>query len=437
MNYDELTALEAEKAIIGGVLVDGGALLDGIGFTIEPRDFRDPYHELIWTAIHHRYKNDLPIDVVMITEDLLKYKRFNELPSGYLNELVSSIVTTKNAFYYAQIIRTNAFRMRTIKICEEVKQIALEGDFEEKEDLRKLVSGIADSVDDEIDKKVVTSAEFESEYLEHLRRKEHRIKTGFPQFDNWSGGIGRGWLYILAARPSVGKTAKMLQMAQAMATQQQGSIILFSQEMKKEDLWDRMVSMNTSISMNRFAEKDFDRTEELKITEALKKISAMDLHVIDSGSMTIEEIRGICKQIKRKKGEVGGIFIDYLGMMEIPIERNKTHSQSVGEITKKAKDLGVKINAPVILLCQMNREGAKGGKPSLYHLRDSGNIEQDADIVEFLWKDEEDTECWEHQDAVVIQSLIAKGRQIGVREFRYAFKGWKQKFYDLPPKNDR
>lgn len=432
MNYEARRVVDAEGALLGCILMDGSRVIDRLGLRLDRSDFSIFNNQFIWDAISKRYRNDDHIDLVTITNDLL-----GKVDGEYLIHLFQGFVSTAEAPHYAKIVRTNAIKEKTILRIEGVKNELLEGKFEGKEDIFRMVGSIEESIRDDVDSKVSNAEEYVPEYIQYLGKKEHRMRTGFPQFDEWCRGIGKGWLYVLAARPGVGKTAKMLQMAIYMSQIKRGVVIVFSQEMKKEDLLDRIISTLTNIPLKRFMEKEFTSSDHIKITEALELIEVMDIHVVDSGAVTIEEVRAISRQLKRKHKEIGAIFIDYLGIMNIPQTKGMTRAQEIGEVTKKAKQLAMTLQTPVVLLAQLNRETTKSQRPSLSHLRDSGDIEQDADIVEFLWHDSEDTTCREHDDAIVVQSMIAKGRQIGVNNFRYAFKGWNQRFYDLPPRSDR
>jgi replicative DNA helicase len=426
VNYEA----QAEKALIGSVLIDS-TILDQLGFRLEPRDFCTKENQLIWTAIDYLYKNDKPIDIVTVTEMLNKYNRIEDI-GGFesLNNMIQETINAHNFKYYADIVYTHTFRMRTFHAGEEIKKLAEKGDFDSREDLFNQVQCLADGIRDELDIQVHLLKNLRESYERYLTTRKDLIYTGFDQFDKWSGGLDEGWLYVLAARPGVGKTAKMLQMAYSIAKKEvHGPVIIFSLEMKKEELMNRLLSSMTSISLKLFKYGDaFIKQDLLRIQESLGLLDQLPLHIVDKEGMSIEEIRAISRQIKRKYGKMGAIFIDYLGIMSLPENRNMTHSQRIGEVTKRAKWLAKELECPVILLSQMSREGEKASKPSLMHLRDSGSIEQDADVVEILWDNPLDTD----EKGKVIQSIIAKGRNIGVKEFRYAFKGSIQRFYDLP-----
>jgi replicative DNA helicase len=275
-------------------------------------------------------------------------------------------------------------------------------------------------------------------YEMYLEEKVDYIATGFSQFDKWTKGLGRGWLYVLAARPSVGKTAKMLAMATNIARDKRGAVIIFSNEMKTNELLNRIISSMTSIPLSRIRAHRFKDGERLepsewnKIKNALDELQDTKIYLQDRGHYSIDEVRTICRSIKRECGQIDAIFVDYLGLMNIPHQAGQTYSQAIGKVSNKAKSIAVELNCAFILLSQLNREVEKRAekKPLLSDLRESGNIEQDADVVEFLWTEEKDGEDSHPLDRTV-NSTIAKGRDIGVHNFRYLFRGWNQSFKEL------
>ncbi|MBA4543972.1 MULTISPECIES: DnaB-like helicase C-terminal domain-containing protein [Thermoactinomyces] len=434
MNLEQLKIIEAEQAVIGSVLIDN-KVMDDLAFLLEARDFSTFAHEMIWKAMLYMHSNDKVIDPITLTEMLVIYKRLDEVGGvPYLNELAAAVPTSANAKHYAEIVRKRSIRRRVATVGEQIKQLVLQDQFENNEDLFRRIEQLADSVRPGIRNDLVHIKDTRKDYMDYLRQKDDLILTGFKQFDEWMGGLGRGWLYILAARPSVGKTAKMLKMARGIAAQDHGAVAIISQEMKKEALYNRMIASITGIPVNRLRLKKLTPTEFEEVDQAFNQLEQLPLHIADGKAVTIDEVRSMARQLKRKYGRLGAIFIDYLGIMNIPQPTGMTRAQAVGEVSKKAKNLAMEVDCPLIMLAQMNREGKKALKPSLEHLRESGDIEQDADVVEFLWENPEDMNPGLHLiGARVVQSFIAKGRDIGVNEFRYAFKGWIQDFVDLPP----
>lgn len=424
-------ALDAEKAVLGSVLLEN-QVMDEISTMLEPRDFTIHSHELVWKAMTYMHSNYQPIDPVTLTDMLSKYKRLDEMGGvSYLIELASVVPSSANAKYYANIVRKWAVRRRTAEIGEKISQFAWDEGLEE-EQLFTNIEQLADSIRPQNQGGLVHIRETRQGYFDYLDQMDDHIFTGLKRFDEWMGGVGRGWIYVLAARPSVGKTAKMLQMLKGIASQGQGQCLLWSQEMKKYALYNRMLANMTGISANKFRLKKLNSAEKELARKAFDQLEQLPIHMEDARNVTIEEVRSVARQMKRKYGPISAIFIDYLQIMDIPQPLGWTRTQAIGEVTRKAKHTANELDCPIILLCQMSREGAKAMKPSLEHLRESGNIEQDADVVEFLWENPEDSDPGsQHVGARVVQSIIAKGRDVGVNEFRLAFKTWTQKFEEI------
>ncbi|MEB9893239.1 DnaB-like helicase C-terminal domain-containing protein [Bacillus cereus] len=244
----------------------------------------------------------------------------------------------------------------------------------------------------------------------------------------------RGWLYILAGRPGVGKTAKALQMAYGIAefNPGAGAILIWSQEMDENEVKDRMVSMVAGVNYPRLINKGgpegFTDKEWEKIEMAYYKIERLPIHVQDSAGVTIDEIRATVKQFRKRYGKVAAVIVDYLQIMEIPQKKSETRAQAIGKVTRTAKHIARRNKLVFILLSQLDRS-VDNEEPKLRHLKESGSIEQDADVVEFLWYNHNDQP---DRTKKMIDSIFAKGRNVGVNRFRLEFQWWYQKFVEVP-----
>lgn len=417
-------AVEAEAAVLGAVFLDNNAL-DSIVHMLEPRDFTVAAHELLWKAITYQHKNSRPIDFVTIAGILQTYKRLDEIGGiSYLTQLANSCPTAHNVRDYADMVKSSAYRRRGTQAGLEIARLA-EETFDNDEDYFQSVEKIAMNVRPHSTGDMKSVAEARNDYFQYLDTKDDYIYTGFQCFDEWMGGIGRGWLYILAGRPSVGKTAKVLQMLRGIAEQGAGDVIFWSQEMKRNQLLNRMLSPATGINGNRIRRKELSFDDKLKLKDAYDKLEKLPLYIEDAKNVTIDEVRSYAKQHKRTHGKLGAIVVDYLTIMRIIQQKGETRSQAVGYVTRTAKQIALELDCPFIMLAQLSRDGKD--EPKLEHLRDSGEIEQDADVVEFLWHNPED----KHAEGKVITSIIAKGRDIGINRFQYLFRGWIQQYEEL------
>lgn len=421
LNTSQHQVIEAEQAVLGAVFLDNN-VMDEVSEMLEPRDFTVHAFELIWNAMLYNYKNSKPNDPLTIVGQLKKYNRLEEVGGiSFISELASSVPSAASAKYYAEIVQSNAYRRRGTTAGYKIAQLADES-FESDEDYLHEVEKIALSVRPKTIGDMKHLSQTRKEYFEYLEQKDDFIYTGFNAFDEWMGGIGRGWLYILAGRPSVGKTAKALQMAVGIAQQGAGEVLIWSQEMKRNQLLNRMLSPLSGINGNRIRRKLIEPWEREKIETAYDTLESLPLHIEDAKNVTIEEVRSTARQIKRKYGRIGAIMVDYLTIMKIVQQRGETRSQAVGHVTRTAKQIALELDCPFIMLAQLSREGKD--EPKLEHLRDSGEIEQDADVVEFLWHNPDETST----RGKVIQSIIAKGRDVGVNQFKYLFQGWIMKY---------
>lgn len=424
LNIDLHQTIDAENAVIGSVLLDN-RVMDEIAEMLEPRDFYLETNKLIWEGVLYQFKKGAPIDLITMVTVLQRYDRLGEVGGvGRLSQIVSGTPTATNAKYYAQIVSSAAYRRRGSEAGLKIAELSTDTELEDEEFFQQL-ERTALSVRPRTNGEMKSLTETKQEYFDYLNTKEDFIFTGFNNFDEWMNGIGRGWLYILAGRPSVGKTAKALQMARGIAEQDVGEVLIWSQEMKRNQLLNRMLSPMTMINSNGFRNKNLTELEMQRVKKAYEHLEKLPLHIEDARNVTIDEVRATGRQFKRKYGRIGAIVIDYLTIMKIIPNKGETRSQAVGYVTRTAKQVALELDCPIIMLAQLSRDGKD--EPKLEHLRDSGEIEQDADVVEFLWHNPEDT----HRDGKVIQSIIAKGRDVGVNHFRYLFKGWIQKYEEL------
>lgn len=415
-------ALEAEQAVLGAVFLKNSAM-DQISTMLEPRDFSIASHELIWKAMKYLYDRNHPIDFITVVDMLKTYHRLDETGGvEYIIQLSNSVPTAANVEFYAGIVRSRSYRMRAYKAGEELMRMATEEEYPTDDEFFAETDRFLNTIRPQTNGDMKHVSEYRQEYFDYLAETEDFIYSGFNPFDEWMGGYGRGWLIIKAGRPSVGKTAKTLQEIVSIAQQDKGQVAMWSQEMKTKLLLNRVMPAMTGVNANRIRRKELDDFEKKKLQDAYDKLDTLPLHFHDAKNVTIEEVRATAKQLQRQYGKLAALVVDYLTIMKIPQLSGESRSQAVGRVTRTAKQIAIEMDCPFIMLAQLNRDGA--GEPKLEHLRDSGEIEQDADVVEFLWHDPEET----NPNGKIIQSTIAKGRDVGVNSFKYLFKGWLQTF---------
>lgn len=428
MNLIGESDLVAEESVLGSVFLDPN-VLDDITF-LEDRDFSIERHKSIYKIMRYLEKKGQPVDIITVTDAAVRFGGIENIGGvSYLSRLANSCPSTANTEFYARIVRSKAMERRTRNMGQIIAGISRD-DYESDEEFFSNIEQLVQEMRPQDSAKMKSFTETKDSYFEHLSKKASHIKTGFSQFDAWAKGLWRGWLFVSAGRPSVGKTAKMLQRLYGVAKQHEGVVLIFSQEMSENELKDRMMSAITGISYGKIISKNLNQAEKDQLERAYEGFEYLPIFIQDSPGVTIDEVRATARQFKRKHGKIAVIAVDYLQIMSIPQKKGETRSQAIGNVTGEAKRIAREMECCFMMLSQMSRAFEGALKPQLSHLKESGSIEQDADVVEFLWHDPNDTEM----GGKVIQQTIAKGRSIGLNEFRLLFRGWIQKFDELPSK---
>lgn len=417
--------IEAEQSVLGAVFLDSD-VLDDISF-LETRDFLSARHQQIYKVMKWLNDKNKPIDIVTVAELYMQHDRMDELSVSYLSEIASSVPSTSRAVHYAQIVRSKAIRRRGTDVGQKIADMQHE-DFESDEEYFSEIEKLISEVRPQDDGKMQSLKDSRQGYFDHLLKRAEFVPTGFKKYDEWAHGLWRGWLFVSAGRPSVGKTAMLLQ--RVMGVAKSGPVLLFSQEMDKNQLFDRMISSMTGIQYGRIKNKELKVDEYGLVETAYNELEKLPIFVQDSSGVTIEEVRATARRFKRRYGQIAMIAVDYLQIMKIPQRKNETRAQAIGNVTTTSKQIARDMNCCFMMLSQMTRDSDNFKKPQLSHLKESSSIEQDADVVEFLWHDPADYV----QQGKVIQQFIAKGRDIGINEFKLLFMGWRQKFLELDKK---
>jgi replicative DNA helicase len=414
---------EVEQAVLGAVFLDN-EIMHEIAH-LESNDFQNVAHQLIWKGMLYQYKNNKPVDYITMVTLLNQYKRLDDVGGiTYITNLSSHTPSTANTKYYAKILKSESLRRKSKEAADKILKISQEP-ISDEEDFHGSIDKIITGIRTQNTGSMLPIKDMKQSYFDNLMKKDELIQFGFKAFDEWCGGVGKGWLYILAGRPSVGKTAKALQIALNIAKQNVGQVLIWSQEMNRDQVISRMLSNESRVNSARIRKKNLDKDEIETLKVTYDHLENLPLHIDDASGVSIEQITSTARSMRRQKGEIAAIVVDYLTIMKITQSKGETRSQSVGEVTRRAKWLAKELNCVFLMLAQLSREGAKE-EPQLHHLRDSGEIEQDADVVEFLWHKEDETDT----RGKVIQSHIAKGREIGTNKFKYLFKGWLQTYED-------
>ncbi len=389
--------LEAEQSLLGCILIDKDALLK-IADIINPEDFYKTAHSYIFETMLELFETGQPIDLITLTNRLQEKQLLEKSGGrGYLANLTSFISNATNIINYAKIIHQKATRRRLLAASENIIKISYE---EEEEDIETIL--------DEAQKSLfsVSSVHLKQNFtpikgvlndaferIDELHRNKGKLRgvaTGFKSLDNILAGLQKSDLIILAARPSVGKTAFALDIVRHIGVKEKVPIGLFSLEMGKEQLVDRLLCSQANIDLWRLRtgnlSSDPNSTDFQRLGHSMGILSEAPIFIDDSPNVNIMQIRTKARRLQAEHG-LGLIVIDYLQLME---SRGKSESrvQEVAEITRGLKGIARELNIPVLALSQLSRvvEQSKPAIPKLSHLRESGSIEQDADVVLFIYR---------------------------------------------------
>ncbi|MFH1173235.1 MAG: replicative DNA helicase [bacterium] len=410
--------LEAEQSLLGSLLLDKDAIIK-IADIINPEDFYKDSHRIIFEGIRDLYVKHEPIDLLSLTsrlEDMAQLERIGG--RSYLMDLSNAVPTSSHVVHYAQIVQKKASLRKLLTAAAEITALG----YQETEDVEVLLDQAEQKLFQVSQKhlrqifvplKGILSEAFER--IDELHREKGKLRglpTGFKDLDNYLGGLQKSDLIILAARPSVGKTSLALDIARQAAVQSKLPVGIFSLEMSKEQLVDRLLcaqagvelwKMRTGHLSDREGDDDFPR-----IGHAMGILSETPIYIDDAANSNVMEIRTKARRLQAEKG-LGLIVIDYLQLME-GRSNIENRVQEVAQITRALKGIARELDIPVLALSQLSRavEQQNPPIPRLSHLRESGSIEQDADVVMFIYR--EDLYKQDGQNKNIADILIAKHR---------------------------
>jgi replicative DNA helicase len=387
-------SLEAEESILSAILVDNDTLLEVLEI-LSPEDFYRSAHQKIFSAISELFSRNEPVDLVTLTNILREHDQLEEIGgAAYLANLVDTVPLAVNAQYYAKIVYDKACLRRLI---EKTNSIAKRC-FEDRGDVDNVIDFAESSIFEISENKIRPTfypigkiIESNIDVLEE--RQGNRtlvtgVATGFTKLDELTAGLQRSDLVILAGRPGMGKTAFALNIAKNAAVDSNIPVAIFSLEMSKEQLSLRMLSSEARIDSSRLRRGFISQDDWIKITDSAGVLSQAPIFIDDSPNITALEIRAKSRRLKIEKN-IGLIIIDYLQLMKGRIAAERRDLE-ISEISRSLKALAKELDLPVVALSQLNRklEERSDKRPQLADLRESGALEQDADVVAFLYRDE-------------------------------------------------
>lgn len=388
-------SIEAEQSVLGSMLMNRDVISE-VADLLKKEDFYQAQYGVIYDAIIQLYNEGKPVDLVTLKERLVEMGVPDTVYSmENLAEILGRVPTSANAKQYANIVQERAILRRLIKATDEISNDCyamsepLDGILEKTEqEIYKIVQGKDGMADFQPIEEVVVDVLNTMEENARNKTRITGVPTGFIDLDMKLTGLHPGELILIAARPAMGKTAFALNIAQHVIDKKQMSVAIFSLEMSKQQLVTRMMAMDSMVDSQAIRTGDLADSDWDKIMESSDRIGSSMLHIDDTPGITVSELRSKCRKLKQTKG-LDLIVIDYLQLMS-GARKTESRQQEVSEISRSLKALARELEVPIIALSQLSRavEARENKKPQLSDLRESGSIEQDADVVMFIYRDD-------------------------------------------------
>lgn len=387
-------SVESEQSVLGSILLDKDAIVV-VSEIISPEDFYKKSHEVIYKAMI-KLSNELkPMDIVTISDELKKQGYLDDIGGiTYLSELSTIVPTTTNVGHYADIVKKKSIIRKLIKASNEIISISYKESYSVEEMIDEAEKKILEvsqekSTDSFSDLSLILKDTYKQ--LEDLSLKKVEltgINTGFKDLNKKINGLQKTDLLLVAARPAMGKTAFSLNLIQNAALKDNVSVAVFSLEMSKDQLVQRMLSAQSNVELKKIKNGNLNENDWPRIIDAMATLSSLNIHIDDTPGIKISDLRSRCRKLKMEKG-LDLVLIDYLQLMEGD-GNNDSRQQEISKISRSLKIIAKELNCSVVALSQLSRapEQRSDHRPILSDLRESGAIEQDADIVMFLYRDE-------------------------------------------------
>ncbi|WP_102026179.1 replicative DNA helicase [Salirhabdus sp. Marseille-P4669] len=438
--WNELTPphnIEAEQAVLGAIFLEPQAIVTASEILI-PEDFYRASHQKIFEAMLGLSDKGEPIDLVTVTTILSNKKMLDDIGGvSYLSDIANSVPTAANIEYYARMVEEKSTLRRLISVATGIVKTS----YSQEEEIEEVLDEAEKSILEVSNKK--NSGKFKSikdvlidvyDNIEQLHMNHADITgipTGFRDLDKITSGFQRNDLIIIAARPSVGKTAFALNIAQNVAIHASANVAIFSLEMGAEQLVMRMLCAEGNIDAQRLRTGSLEAEDWGKLTMAMGSLSNAGIYIDDTPGVKVNEIRSKCRRLQQEHG-LDMILIDYLQLIQGSGKSRENRQQEVSEISRQLKQLARELNVPLIALSQLSRgvEQRQDKRPIMSDIRESGSIEQDADIIGFLYRDD----YYNREDSEkenIIEIIIAKQRNGPVGNVELAFVKEYNKFVDL------
>lgn len=434
--------IDAEMSLLGAVLIDEETLAD-ISEHVTVKDFYDKRHAIIYGAMMRLYERHKPVDLLTLTDVLRKKDELDTVGgSAYLTELTNYVPTAAHASAYAEMVAQKAVRRRLIKASAEISELGFDEETTTQELLEKAEAELFSVSDQSLKQDVVSLDTILTESfdrMEELHRNKgalRGIRTGYRDLDNMTAGLQRSDLIILAARPAMGKTTLVTNLAYNVATIAKQPVLFFSLEMSKEQLVDRMLADASGVDAWNIRTGNLSDEDFSKLSEAMGEMAEAPIFIDDTPGLSVLEMRTKARRASHN-APLGLIIVDYLQLLQSNGNHNGNRVQEVSEISRGLKLIARELNVPLIALSQLSRsvESRTPPIPQLADLRESGSIEQDADIVSFIYRPgyyEPDNPEFEN----ITELIIAKHRNGPVGKIGLYFHPERLRFMSLDTRHE-
>ena len=428
--------VDAEMSLLGAVLIDEETLAD-VTEHVKPKDFYDKRHAVIFDAVLRLFEKNKPVDLLTLTDELKRKGELEEIGgSAYLTELTNYVPTAAHAASYAEIVAQKAVRRRLIRASGEISELGYDESTTTQELLQQAEAELFEVSDQSLKQDLVSLESILTDSfdrIEELHRNKgalRGVRTGYRDLDNMTAGLQRSDLIILAARPAMGKTTLVTNLAYNVATIAKQPVLFFSLEMSKEQLVDRMLADASGVDSWNIRTGNLSDDDFSKLSEAMGEMAEAPIYIDDTPGVSVLEMRTKARRAAHEQ-PLGLIIIDYLQLMQGSGRDNGNRVQEVSEISRGLKLLARELNVPVIALSQLSRnvENRSPQVPQLADLRESGSIEQDADIVMFIYREAYYNPETEREN--ITDLIIAKHRNGPVGKVELYFHPERLRFMSL------
>jgi replicative DNA helicase len=425
--------LDAEMCVLGGMMMSKDAIAEVVE-VLRAEDFYRPAHETVYGVITSLYGAGEPVDAITVSAELTKRGQLERIGGVvYLHDLIAGVPTAANAGYYATIVRDRAVLRRLVRAGAKIAEMGYATDGRSVDDVVNAAQSEIYSVGErERSQDYQPISGILNEYLDELDLAASRggtmrgVPTGFGGLDQLTGGLHAGQMVILAARPGMGKSTLGLDFARSASIRHATTSVVFSLEMSKQEITQRLISAETGVRLTKIRHGNLGDEDWDRITSRMDTIQQAPMFIDDSPNMSLMEIRAKCRRLKQRH-DLGLIILDYLQLMSSG-QRVESRQQEVSEFSRSLKLLAKELEVPLVAISQLNRnpEMRQDKRPLLGDLRESGSLEQDADLVILLHRPERDnTPTGESEDA---KMLVVKHRNGPTRDIDVLFLGHLSKF---------